>query len=579
MPARGERIEPTHEWRQLAFRVRADGQRTYELIRPVVLFGHSPAERAAETGAAERTLYRQVARFEQLGMASFVAPPKLEKHRALPAHIRQAIIDVKREHPPLNVNEIRTICWARFAHRPSNATVKRILAEDPPAPRTHRRFPPFHSVAEPTERRLAIVRLHIAGWNKQSIAQYLETSRVTVHETLKRWIAEGVAGLDNKSRAPHRPATTVTLRAIATVKELQENPLLGEFRVHAALKRLGIFLSPSTCGRILALNHALYGLPRLERAPRDPKPMPFAAQRRHHYWTADIRYLDHGLGDFKVYSITLLDNYSRAIIASGLSRTQDLSAFLMVFYMGVQLHGAPEALVTDNGGVFLAKEAQRIYHALGIEKREIDRKQPWQSYIETAFGVQRRMADWAFARATSWPELLAVHDQWVADYNYQDHFAHQHRPEERRSPAVVLHTVCGRLCTPEDLHRVFYTTRFGRVLDRTGYVRFRRWRVYAERGLVGEPVAVWLYAEHLTLVYKDEPLAQYRVTYQPDKRHLKTVTEERLFETPHRSPQPPLWEWGEGEWLKVLRLPAYAPQKTPVPVARQPPLFLLEGPG
>jgi hypothetical protein len=131
MPARGERIEPTHEWRQLEFRIRSDGQRTYELIRPVVLFGHSPAERAAETGAAERTLYRQVARFEQLGMASFVPPPKVEQHRTLPAHVRQAILDAKREHPPLNVNEIRTICWARFAHRPSSATVKRVLAEDP----------------------------------------------------------------------------------------------------------------------------------------------------------------------------------------------------------------------------------------------------------------------------------------------------------------------------------------------------------------------------------------------------------------------------------------------------------------
>lgn len=326
MPVRGERIEPTHEWHQLEFRVQSAGQRTYELIRPVVLFGHSPAERAAETGAAARTLYRQVARFEQLGMASFVPPPKVEKHRTLPAHIRQAILDAKREHPPLNVNEIRTICWARFNHRPSNATVKRVLAEDPPPPRTHRRFPPFHSIADPATRRLAIVRLHIEGWNKQSIAQYLETSRVTVHDTLKRWIAEGTDGLDNKSSAPYRPATKVTLRAIATVKELQENPLLSEFRVHAALKRLGIFLRPSTCGRILALNRKLYGLPRPAPAPHEAKPMPFAAQRRHQYWTADIRYLDHGLGDFKIYSITLLDNYSRAIIASGLSRTQDLSA-------------------------------------------------------------------------------------------------------------------------------------------------------------------------------------------------------------------------------------------------------------
>lgn len=178
MSTRGERIEPTHEWHQLEFRTRADGQRTYELIRPVVLFGHSPAERAVETGTAERTLYRQVARFAQLGLASCVPPPKVEKHRTLPAHVRQAILDLKREHPPLNFNEIRTICWARFAHRPSSATIRRVLAEAPPPPRAHRRFPPFHGTADPAERRLAIVRLHIEGWNKQSIAQYLETSRI-----------------------------------------------------------------------------------------------------------------------------------------------------------------------------------------------------------------------------------------------------------------------------------------------------------------------------------------------------------------------------------------------------------------
>ncbi len=41
------------------------------------------------------------------------------------------------------------------------------------------------------------------------------------------------------------------------------------------------------------------------------------------------------------------------------------------------------------------------------------------------------------------------------------------------------------------------------------------------------------------------------MAYQPGKRRLKTVTEERLFETPHRSPQPTLWAWGDGEWLRA----------------------------
>src|SRR4029453_10535871 len=114
---------------------------------------------------------------------------------------------------------------------------------------------------------------------------------------------------------------------------------------------------------------------------------------------------------------------------------------------------------------------------------------------------QRRLVDWDFAQAGSWPELLAVHDHWVTEHNYQDHWGHQDRPEDRRSPAAVLQRVCGRLFSPEGLHRIFYSTRFGRVLDRAGYARFRRWRVYAEDGLRGKPVAVWRDADALPPVY------------------------------------------------------------------------------
>src|SRR5215213_7243578 len=252
MPSRPQSA-PSDDWRQIELLARVPGQRTYELFRPVVLFDRSPAERATETGAAERTLYRQVARFDHLGMASFVPPPKVEKHRLLPAEVRQTILDAKREHSALNVHELTTICWALWGHRPSSHTVKRILAETPLPPRTHRRFPPYHAIADPSQRRLAIVRLHVEGWNVKSIAAYLETSRQTVHATLKRWAEEEFAGMPDKSRAPQRPATKVTLRAMATVKERQENPLLGEFRIHAALK-----------------------------------PMPFKAARRHQYWSADI---------------------------------------------------------------------------------------------------------------------------------------------------------------------------------------------------------------------------------------------------------------------------------------------------
>jgi transposase len=347
---------------------------------------------------------------------------------------------------------------------------------------------------DPIERRLAIVRLHSEGWNVKSIAAYLQTTRRRVYETLQRWVEEGVQGMDDKLPVPKQPARKVDLRTMRTVQTLQENPELGAFRIHAALKQAGIELSPRTCGRILALNRSLYGMKGPTTEPHDKKPMPFEATRRHQYWTVDVRYLDmHQLGGGMIYGISILENYSRCMLASMLSRSQDLTAYLMVLYAAIRRYGSPEALVSDGGGIFKANQAMAIYQALGIKKEQIDKRQAWQSYIESNFNVQRRMADWHFARARSWEQLLAVHDRWLEDFNTQEHWAHRERDNERRSPAAVLGWVTGTKYTAEELHRVFYTTRFSRRLDKLGYVRFRHWQLYGEQGVAGDRAAVWLY--------------------------------------------------------------------------------------
>jgi putative transposase len=117
---------------------------------------------------------------------------------------------------------------------------------------------------------------------------------------------------------------------------------------------------------------------------------------------------------------------------------QDLSAFLSVLYRAVERYGAPEALVTDGGSVFRANQARAVYEAASIAKLEIERGKPWQCYKETTFNIQRRMADWHFAKARSWPELVAVHDRLVEDYNSQRHWAHRRREDGRLSPREVL---------------------------------------------------------------------------------------------------------------------------------------------
>lgn len=434
-----------------------------------------------------------------------------------------------------------------------------------------RLYPPYHGIEEPKERRLAIVSLHAEGWSVKAIAGYLKINRDTVYKALRRWLEEGEAGLEDKKRGRPKGVSKVDLKAIDAVRRLQKNPHLGEFRVHAALAQVGIHLSPRTCGRILAENRRTYGYDKPKGGGAEKRAMPFASKTRHEYWTADVRYIDkHRLPlEGRIYVISVLENHSRVILGSALIRSQDLSSFLSVLYLAVERYGSPEALVTDSGAIFRANRASAIYQALNITKREIDRGKPWQSYLETTFNLQRRMADYHFARAESWPEFVRAHEKWVSDYNNQDHWAHRERKGGRKSPAEVLGWLSGMRFYKEDLERAFFSTRFARVLDSLGYARLMHCRIYGEEGLAGKEAALWLQAETLRVEYAGQTLSSYEVSYRPHSGSsvgkLREVKRPTLFETPYHVAQLRLFELenvlGDAGWLKALKLDEYAPRK------------------
>jgi putative transposase len=575
---RRRRVEPTDEWEQIELLCGWPEQRDYELIRPLVLFGAPADKRSQETGVSSgRTLRRRAARFDAEGVDSLFGS-EAGRRRRLPPAMRRLIVDLKAEHPALNPNEIARVCYVRFGRRPARKTVKRVLAEEPIPLRFVRRFPPYHEIPERRDGRAAVVALHADGWSAKAISGYLEVGTSTVYRILRRWAEEGPAGLEDRPHGRPPGVRKVTQKAMEAVRRFQENPNLGEFRIHAALAQIGIHLSPRTCGRILALNRKLYGLEKPRGPVKEKKEMPFAARRRHQFWSADVRYVDNDEVGGRAYVISVLDNHSRAVLSSALTRTQDLASYLSVLYAAVERYGSPEALVSDGGGVFRATQARAIYEALGIAKHEIERGRPWQNYIETHFNVQRRMADWHFAKAESWAELALAHERFVEDYNAQAHFAHAGRDDGRRSPAEVLGFASGVRHREEELSRAFFSARFVRVLDALGYTRFRHWKVYGEEALAGREAALWLASESLTVEHAGEPLSRYEVRVEPGTGELRAVTRPRLFENSHglNHPQRRLFtldSLGEGGWLKALRLEGYAPRRPRGPLALQQALF------
>ena len=167
-----------------------------------MLFGQPVRARARETGVAERTLRRKVARFAATGMRSLFAPdePPTPDRRTLPLGIRKAIVELKAEYPPLSLRQIGTVCRERFDRAVSHHTVKQVLATEP-LPLHPRRLPRYRDMPDPVQRRKA-VDLYLDCWSSTAIAGYLETTRTRVYATLARWETDGWPGLAGRVGRP-----------------------------------------------------------------------------------------------------------------------------------------------------------------------------------------------------------------------------------------------------------------------------------------------------------------------------------------------------------------------------------------
>ena len=229
-PKRSRR-ERTHDWEQIQQRTLWPEQELYEQIRPILLFGETAGERAKEIDVPGRTLSRKVDEFERYGMRSLFSSEEQGGERAtgktLPEEVRQLIVDLHTELPTMSWREIAEVCYIQYGRRPDHKSVKHIATSHHLSSLQARRYQPWHLIPDPAERKLAVIRLHSEGWSVTSIAEYLQTSRPTIYATLQRWTEEGVAGLEEKSKARKGPRK-VTLKVTNEVRKLQENPRLGQ---------------------------------------------------------------------------------------------------------------------------------------------------------------------------------------------------------------------------------------------------------------------------------------------------------------------------------------------------------------
>src|SRR6266446_5530183 len=191
-----------------------------------------------------------------------------------------------------------------------------------------------------------------------------------------------------------------------------QHPSFGKQRLANVLYHQGIRISPNTVQRIV----------RKEAPCVPPVPCPrrhwnaFEALAPHVLWAMDICYLYTNKQDgFDRYLMTILDDHSRTVIASGLSERQTVAEVVEVLKAAVLTYGVPRQLVCDQGSQFTCSEFRRV--CAGIQLAVDDAPPHYPQYkgkIERFF----RTARGEMPRAQA-PEIATgLHAVWIEKYNH-----------------------------------------------------------------------------------------------------------------------------------------------------------------
>jgi putative transposase len=544
-------------------------QHDYEVIRPIVLHGETAAERSRQTGMERTTVADTARRFILEGMAGLQdrrTQPRDPQEPIYPEAIAGYIVYLKQLYPPIHLREMERILLRKFGYKTNHHTLKRFLEPYDTPIQLELDLTTFSSYEDAYQARWRVVRMASEGWNKKSIADGLKLSRSHVYTILETFEREGFEGLeDHRRRPPDHPAHQLSLPFFKEVLDLQhEYPRAGRFRIHGLLERQRDEPPPAerTVGRAMAINRQLHGAPGPWKSAGDEQPaqvsllhLPYRPDYPHQMWFTDIRYLVQLEGSW-VYSICVIEGYSRKMLAGMVSPHQDLTAVLQILYAALSEYGCPQALVSDNGSVFTAHDYLAILRDLDIEPLHIEKGKPWQNLIEAQFKVQLRLADFKFEQAQTLGEVQNHHAGFIETFNTTSHWAHRHRGDGYRTPVDVLGGLRGRRVEPKRLRELFGRTGFLRTVNRYGFVSVQRFYIYAEDGLSRQRVSIWIYEGELSIEYQQTLLARYRCEFDPKYRQLQDVREPTLYATPFASPQLELIELDDEQWIKFQRRPA-----------------------
>ena len=287
---------------------------------------------------------------------------------------------------------------------------------------------------EEAERAVRRRRTWIAAYRELgdagAVCRRFGISRPTLRKWLRRYDADGDAGLAERSRRPRQsPAQKVGESEAELIVRLRRERRLGVKRLRIELERLhGLRLAASTLHKVLA-GHGLSALPRKRRVRHVPKrySRPVPGERVQ----LDSCKIRPGLWQF-----TAIDDCSRYLVATLAPRRSGAAALTLLEQMFEEMPFAVQRVQTDRGTEFFAEGVQRRLMAWSVKFRPIPPRSPHlNGKVER---VQRTVLEefWATVDSRA-PDVADQLSQWVQHYNW-------HRPHEGLGGLCPIDRICER---------------------------------------------------------------------------------------------------------------------------------------
>jgi transposase InsO family protein len=278
----------------------------------------------------------------------------------------------------------------------------------------------------PRSRMLMVERL-AEGWTVGAVAKALGVDPKTVRKWRDRFVAEGEAGLRDRSSRPHRCPTRLGEEAEAEIERLRRDRLSGPSIARQArrpVSTVGVVLRRLGLGRLQAL---------------DPKPHTLRYERERpgeliHIDTKKLGRIDgighHITGDRRGQSSkrgtgwealhVAVDDASRLAYTELLpdERQESAIAFLARARSWFASHGvAIERVMTDNGSAYKSRAFQAALGETGIRHKRTRPYTPRTNGKAERF-IQTSLREWAYASPyRSSAERAAAMPAWLCSYN------------------------------------------------------------------------------------------------------------------------------------------------------------------